>query len=305
MELVRTHMSEFSPSERRVARVFLAHYPAAGLETLAQLAARAGVSGPTVMRFVSRLGFSGYSAFQERLRAEIQEKLTSALRQYETSPPRHEHPDQALAHALEVFTGELQASFAGIAADEFWAVVDLLADRRRKVMCTGGRFSQILAFYLTAHLHMMRPGCRYVVAAPTPRVDELIDVNRRTVVVCFDYRRYQVATIEFARRARSQGARIVLFTDPWLSPIVDIAAHVLTSAVKAPSPFDSLVPALATVETVIAGVAVRLGDEAHVRMEELERLRVGTTWGETGLTASSGGAGTPFHSGSGRLDSEQ
>jgi hypothetical protein len=58
---------------------------------------------------------------------------------------------------------------------------------------------------------------------------------------------------------------------------------VLTSTVVAPSPFDSLVPAMGLVEAVVAGLAVRIGDRARPRMRELERLREGTTWGEREL----------------------
>ena len=46
---------------------------------------------------------------------------------------------------------------------------------------------------------------------------------------------------------------------------------------------------MALVETVIAGVAVKIGDSARPRMVELERLREGTTWGEVELSLDGGG----------------
>jgi DNA-binding MurR/RpiR family transcriptional regulator len=279
---VRRNMGHLTASERRVGRAFLAAYPIAGLETLAQLAERAMVSGPTVMRFVNRLGFDGYPDFQQALRQEVQEKLTSSLALMERQP--HEPEEEVLSFSLNTFVRELHDTFASLPPAEFRALIDLLADGRRPVLTTGGRFSHILAFYLTAHLNMMRSGCRFIAASPTPRFDELIDVDRRAIVVAFDYRRYQNSTIEFAKRAAGRGAGVVLFTDPWLSPIAGFARHVLTSSVVAPSPFDSLVPAMATVEAVIAGLATRLGDKARPRMEELERLRSGTTWGEVELS---------------------
>lgn len=276
--LVRSSMGSLSASERKVARTFLAAYPIAGLKPLAQLAERSEVSGPTVMRFVNRLGFDGYPEFQQALHREIQQQLTSSLIQYDMRS--NGSGDQALGDSLSVFKDELDRTFHGVPPSEFQAVVDLLANPRYQVFCAGGRFSQILAFYLCAHLNMMRPDCRHVAAGPTTGWDELIDVDRRTVLVVFDYRRYQNATIEYAQRAHEKGARIVLFTDPWLSPITAVARHVLTSTVGAPSPFDSLVPAMAMVEAVIAGLAMRLGQTVKPRIEELERLRAGVTWGE-------------------------
>ena len=56
----------------------------------------------------------------------------------------------------------------------------------------------------------------------------------------FDFRRYELDTFEFARLARERGGRLVLLTDPWLSPIADLADAVLPAQVDGPSPFESL-----------------------------------------------------------------
>jgi DNA-binding MurR/RpiR family transcriptional regulator len=279
--LVRGRIGSLTASERKVARAFLTSYPIAGLENVAQLAQRAGVSGPTVMRFIGKLGFEGYPEFQEALRHEVQEKLTSALAQFPEES--REAPGGLLRAALQAFHTELDRSYAALSQVELDEVVDLLADPRCSILCTGGRFSQVAAYYLFLHMNMLRPKCRYVMAAPTPRWDELIDVDRRTVLVVFDYRRYQNSTIEFARRAVQRGCQIVLFTDPWLSPVAEVSRYVLTSSVQAPSPFDTMVPAFALLETVVAGLSVRIGAKAKPRIAELERLRAGTTWGEVGL----------------------
>jgi DNA-binding MurR/RpiR family transcriptional regulator len=279
--LVHRRMGQLTAAERKVARVFLTAYPIAGLETVAQLAQRAKVSGPTVTRFVTKLGFDGYPEFQDALHSEVQEKLTSSLAQYSDKqvPPA----EGFMAGGLRVFREELDKSFAQTAPSAVDAVVNLLARPRYDIMVTGGRYSQVLAFHLFLHLNLMRPKCRYVGYSPTSRWDELINAGNRTVLVIFDYRRYQNSTIEFARRAAERGCHIVLFTDPWLSPVAEVARHVLTSTVRAPSPFDSVVPAFALVETVVAGLSLRIGAKAKPRIAELERLRAGATWGEAGL----------------------
>lgn len=286
-ELVRRSIGDLTPAERKVARVLLAAYPIAGLEKVAQLAERAQVSAPTVMRFVNKLGFDGYPQFQRALREELQATMSSPLALYQRRPLPSES-DGILESSLRVFVRNLEATFAGLPPSEFDAVVDLLADRRRRILCTGGRFSQILAYYLYAHLHMLRPGTRLIGAGLSPRMDELIDVGRRDVLVVFDYRRYQEDTIQLARQAADRGATIVLLTDPWLSPIAEVARHVLPASVEAPSPFDSLVGGTAVVEGLVAGLVERKGETTRDRLEALERLRAGFTWGETGLERPEG-----------------
>ena len=53
-ERLQQRMADLTPAERKVARVLLAGYPVSGLEPVAKLAARAGVSPPTVVRLVSQ-----------------------------------------------------------------------------------------------------------------------------------------------------------------------------------------------------------------------------------------------------------
>src|SRR5437762_5815128 len=89
-ELVRQRLDSLSPAERRLARVLLASYPIAGLESVARFAERAGVSPPTVTRFIAKLGFRGYPEFQESLRHEVQARLRSPLARYRDEPKRSE-----------------------------------------------------------------------------------------------------------------------------------------------------------------------------------------------------------------------
>jgi DNA-binding MurR/RpiR family transcriptional regulator len=273
-ELVQRAMGTLTPAERKVGRALIAAYPIAGLETVVQLAARARVSVATVMRFVAKLGFDGYPQFQRRLREEVHDRIASPLALYEQRPAARDESD-VLALGRRVFGDAIETTYANLPPAEFLAVVDLLADERRRVGCTGGRLSQILAYYLVAHLQVLRTDAHLLGGSWLPRLDELVDFDRNDVVLVFDYRRYQVDTIDLARRVKGRGARIVLFTDPWLSPIAEFADHVLSTSVDAPSPFDSLVAGLAIVETLIAALSSRLADRARPRMERLERLREG------------------------------
>ena len=274
-EVVRQRLELLSPAERRLARVLLASYPIAGLESVARFAERAGVSPPTVTRFITKLGFRGYPEFQESLRHEVQARLSSPLARYRDEPKR----DSAVHDALEVSSHNLKATLELLSERDLNEAVELLADVRRRVMVLGGRVSATLARYLAGQLHLLRPGIGLVDAERSAPAQQLIDMRKTDVLVVFDYRRYQPDTIECARVAASRGCSVVLFTDQWLSPASAFSRQVLVTSVETVGPFDSLVGATAVVEALVAAVLRKLGPRAEARMQSLERLRAGDVLG--------------------------
>jgi len=277
-EVVRQRLDHLSPAERRLARVLLASYPIAGLESVARFAERAGVSPPTVTRFITKLGFRGYPEFQESLRREVQARLSSPLARYRDEPQRT-GTDWMLNDSLETSGHNLQATLGLLSHRDVNEAVTVLADVRRRVMVLGGRVSAPLARYLAGQLHLLRPGIGLVDAERSAPAQQLIDMRKTDVLVVFDYRRYQPDTIESARVAASRGCNVILFTDPWLSPASAFARQVLVTSVETVGPFDSLVGAMAVVEALIAAVLRRLGPRAEARMQNLERLRAGDVLG--------------------------
>ena len=253
---VRQLMPTLPKAERRVARTLLANYPVAGLETIARVAAKSGTSGPTVLRLTNRLGFGRYPELQQALRDEL-----GARRR---SPPATAPPigDDVPALAADLLGKAVSSSLSGVERSGFAQAVELLLTPKSRVVLTGGRFSGPLADYLAGRLQQLRPGVRAVGMAE--RVPALLDLTRRDVVVVFDFRRHQPDVITFGRLAAEQGARMILFTDPWLSPLSAHAEVVLTAEVATPGPFDSLVPAMALVEALLSGiVAEQDGGSRH------------------------------------------
>lgn len=280
-ELVRTRLTSLSPAERKLARVLLASYPIAGLESVVRFAERAGVSPPTVTRFITKLGFKGYPEFQEVLRQEVQARLSSPLARYRDEEPGR-GTDSVLSDALEISSDNLRATLEVLSHRDANEAVDLLADVRRRVMVLGGRVSAPLARYLAAQLHLLRPGIGLVDSERSAPAQQLIDMRKGDVLIVFDYRRYQADTIESARVASAQGCQVILFTDPWLSPASGFARQVIVTSVDTVGPFDSLVGAMAVVEAIVAAVLNRLGPRAQSRMQSLERLRAGDVLGGAG-----------------------
>ncbi|MFK3668246.1 MurR/RpiR family transcriptional regulator [Ochrobactrum teleogrylli] len=262
----------FTRSELKIVRQLLSNYPAAGLNTVAHLAAAAGVSNPTVVRFANTLGYEGYPEFQAALLDEVQERMSSPLSMLDTRKPALEH-ESFYPYFLSASIQALESSMQMLPPGDFEAVIDVAANMNTRIHCLGGRFSGFIAGLLWSHMKQLRGDTRWINGTEADRVDQLVDLGKRDSLFVYDYRRYQIDTIRFAEQAAKQGARVVLFTDRWVSPISEFASITLMAPVETVSPFDSVVPAIAQTEAIIAGLTARLTNESRGRIERMEELR--------------------------------
>ena len=272
-ETIRQGLSRLTPTERKPALALLANYPVPGLETVAQFAKRAWVSGPTILRLVAKLGFASYPRFQQALRDELEQRLQPPLakvaahhRAGRADPDFVNRYGRAIIANIERSLGELPRS-------EFKGALALLGDRRRRLSLVGGRFSASVALQFYLHLRELRPQVHLVSGQTATWVEHLLDFGRKDVLIVFDIRRYQDDVVRFAQEAASLGADIVLFTDHWLSPIAAVARHVFALRTTMPSSWESFAALSALTEIMVARLQGLNWGDAKRRMERLEKIR--------------------------------
>jgi DNA-binding MurR/RpiR family transcriptional regulator len=265
---LRTVRNDLAPAEQRVVATLLDDYPMVGLQSIARFAAAAGVSAPTVLRVLGKLGFRGYPEFREALRREASERLFSSVDVY---PGPAEEPEGFLTRAERTWVAAVRDTFASLDPDAVERTVALLADPGRPLVLTGGRFTTAVAGHLGRYLTTLRPGVRVVEPEAGARGLALLDVDERAVVLAVDVRPHQHDTVRFGLDAGQRGATVVLLTDRSLSPLAPDADVVLVTSVLGPPPFDATAPAVVVVDTLVAAVAARLGDAARTRLAAFER----------------------------------
>jgi DNA-binding MurR/RpiR family transcriptional regulator len=269
-ELITDRIGAMPAGERRAAQTLIANYPLIGLKTVAEFSHAAGVSSPTILRFVSRLGFQNYPEFQSSLQDELAAQLQSPASR--TTNP-HALKDSAVSPLLEATLDNMRETFRHLSDDQLGDIAEKLSDRRGHVYLIGGRFTDPLARYMAAHLAIIRPNVFHLDGQESIWRDRLIDIGKRDVLMIFDIRRYQESLISFAELAHGRGAQIILFTDQWLSPIARFARHVIAGRTAVPSAWDSSAALFVVTEAVIGAVTRQLEADTARRLHEMERLR--------------------------------
>lgn len=271
-DLIHRQFDRLTPAERKPARLLLSQYPLIGLETLAGYAGQAGVSHPSVLRFVTKLGFDGYAEFQAALRSELAARLKSPLAKG-TDNDAHADGGDFIQRFAEANCENIRQTVESLPRSTFDDAVSLLADESSELFFLGGRFSDAIATYMYMHLRILRRSVNHITGLSVAWAEYLLDINERTVLVVFDIRRYQGDLEYFARQAASRGARVLLITDQWLSPIANVADYILPAHIQVPSNWDSVAAITTLAEGLIAAVNDRKWRSLKGRINDLEQLR--------------------------------
>lgn len=270
-ELLRAQAARLTRAERQVADVLLDDFPVLGLSSITQVAQRAEVSPPSVVRLVQKLGFDGFSAFQETLRAELSALGSDPIRKRERLGGA-KAGGMVLERFAEAVSANLRHTLERIDESEFEALAAALADEARAVLIIGGRITGSLADYLYKHLQVIRPGVRLLAGSPGVWPHHLLDVQPGDLVLLFDIRRYENVLLRLAELADARGAVLALFTDQWGSPISRYARYRFNCRVEAPSAWDSTAVILVLLEALVAQVQDLNWTAGKARMEALEEM---------------------------------
>ena len=203
-ELIADRIDAMPAGERRAAQTLIASYPMIGLKTVAEFSQAAGVSSPTILRFVGRLGFQNYPEFQSALQDELAAQLQSPASRagLRSSPPHSE-----LSAMMEATLENIRETFRHVSQKQIADIAALLSNPKSKAFLVGGRFTDPIARYMAAHLTIIRPNVFHLTGQESNWRDRLIDMGKRDVLLIFDIRRYQESLVRFAEKAHQRGVR--------------------------------------------------------------------------------------------------
>ncbi|MGW2524199.1 MurR/RpiR family transcriptional regulator [Streptomyces sp. NPDC001617] len=270
--LISDRSAALRPAERKVARVLMTDYPTAGLGTAASLAAAAGVSAPSVVRFATALGFEGFNALQAALKSELRLHSEGPLGQIAWEPVPGSK-SELLVQRAQTMTKNAVRSLKKIPSEDLDNAIALLSDTSRKLYLSGGRYSSILAKDLTLNLETIRPKVRHLDDPYGTDLSTIMALSRRDVYVIFDFHRYQQSTVDLARQVRRRGSTIILVTDEQLSPAVEDAQVVLPVSVTSPAPFVTFSAGIILMELLALEVLHKLGDRGRQHLTTWETVR--------------------------------
>jgi DNA-binding MurR/RpiR family transcriptional regulator len=254
-----------SPAQRRIGQFLIDHLAEVVFMSSVDLADRVGVSQPSVTRFATALGFSGYPALRETLKGIVLGSVG-------------ESPE-------EVRRNEFQAAIAAEqtnldALQRLVATPDRLVDAGRMLAestplsVVGLRLSLPVAHYFAYSAQRIHPDIRLISAGGSVAHDALLQAQQAGAswIVAFLLPRYAAEALTVLEQARNLGLKVVLVTDNPLVPFAALSDVLLPVGVGSRLVFDSHAAPMVLASLLVQAIADAAPERTQQRLEAHESL---------------------------------
>ncbi|MCK8678821.1 MurR/RpiR family transcriptional regulator [Streptomyces lichenis] len=257
-----------SPARRRIAQYLIDHLTEAAFLSITDLAERVGVSQPSVTRFATSLGYSGYPALREALQPIALSAVAAAPDAAREEPRRNE-----LQAAVDAEIENLE-QLRRLVADP-GPIVTVGRELAASVPLTvvGLRISASLAEYFAYAARRIHPDVRLVTRGGSVAYDALLQSGEAGGgwVLAFAMPRHAKETLAALRAARRSGQRVALITDLALGPLVDEADVTLTAGTGSRLVFDSYAAPGLLAASLLQAMADASPERTQRRLEKYEQ----------------------------------
>jgi DNA-binding MurR/RpiR family transcriptional regulator len=252
LDIIRDRYSEMTPAFQGIASYVMDHHQELAFASAARVAALAGSSAATVVRFSESLGLSGFSALQAIAREDIQNEVNTVARLERTL----EQPDSISLYeaALRTDIANLQAMLARAPSHAFDDAVELLASARC-IHLVGLRSTYGLVRHFESYLSWIGRSAHVLSPGIGDLPEQLLAVEPSDVCVAISLRRYTRATMQITEAAKRNGASVIAITDSELSPLATLAQSVLLVPVQFPAFFESKTGVLSVMNALLLGLS--------------------------------------------------
>jgi len=211
--------------QKQVATYFLSNFEELSFKTAAEIANSAGVSEPTIIRFVKLLGYKGFPQLKDEFQRIILKKLSPSERLHKlpSIPDNNlteiigllfEREIQNLKETKEKLNGKIEK------------VVRCIIKAKKKYVL-GLRSSSACAYLLGRYLDYILPNVITILDGDIRLFEKLRNIGKEDVLIVVSYPRYIRNTVEAIQFAKARNALTITITDSELSPTAQISKFVI------------------------------------------------------------------------------
>ena len=259
---------EMTRIKKKIADFLRASYVEVPFLSVHQMAAKAGVSSASIVRFCQDLGYKGYAPVQEEMKKMVQKDMPP-MREIRRSIADAEESGDALGEVLKENITCLENCYSSALREGFKNAADMLSETRT-VYVLGLRATYSVAYYLYYMLSQVRDNVVLVEPGRGDVYDRLHMSGADDVVIAISFARYTKQTTEIVNFMRNRKISVIAITDSYTAPVARQADIVLLAR-NSPKTF-SFVTAFTIANAFVVELGRRNSETTMKRLHELEDI---------------------------------
>jgi len=268
LDKIYTEYKTFTPSQQKVAEYLTQHLDEALILKASQLAKQAGVSEATFTRFITRLGFSGFSEFKREIGNFIIQGYSTTERLAESA----ETFGISDSVFLEILRGDIENIHKitdAISNELFEKAVEKLSSAK-SIYLLGLRSSYALAFYLAFNLRFFLKSVTLIKPGIGDIPEQVLSAGKGDVLIALSFKRFTRDVVNITEKIKRKKAYIIAITNSHLSPIAQLADLSLTVETEIPTYIESFTAPMSLLNALITAVALKKKKHALPALTKLE-----------------------------------
>ncbi|MBC2706051.1 MurR/RpiR family transcriptional regulator [Desulfobacula sp.] len=266
---ISTKLDSLTPKAQTLGTYIMQNPSKAVFMTTKELAEACQISEATVVRFVSTLGYKGYSEFQEALKDFVNTGLS--LPERAAIKGIKEPGTDRLHRGILEELNNLKYLYENINIDTMNQFVDRL-DKSHTVYVVGSRLSYTFAYYLGWSLTKIRKGVHIMKGSDSTSMDMLTNAHSNCLVILMATTRYPNELIKLSKMIRRSGHTLLTMTDSSICPVIQFADLSLVVPARSIPFIGNVSGMLAVIQFIVQELANRKGEELTRYQKQLEQV---------------------------------
>ena len=266
---ISNKLDSLTPKAQILGNYIMQNPSKAVFMTTKELAQTCDISEATVVRFVSTLGYEGYSDFQNALKDFVNTGLS--LPERADIKGIKEHGADRLHRGVLEELSNLQHLYENISVETMNEFVDQL-DKVNTVYVVGSRISYTYAYYLGWSLTKIRKGVHILKGSDSTSFDLLVNANSPSLVILTTSTRYPNELIKLARMIQRSSHTLLTMTDSSICPIIGFSDLSLVVPSRSIPFIGNVSGMLVAIQYIVQELANKKGENLENYQKQLEQV---------------------------------
>lgn len=256
-----------SKSQEKIAKYILSHLNTTPFLTVEKLAKLSGVSIATITRFVTFLGYKGYSEFLNDTQESIRQQVTN-IERIKIESEKNCGEEKDIYEMFEDDVNNIKLTMEDLNLSELKKAVDLLLNAKR-IYLVARRSSSVLGIFLKYYLDLMFNNVNLIenIEQIPKQINKFSDED---VIIGISFEKYARSTVEIFTYLKANGAKTIAITDNMLSPLVPYSDITLTAVSKGSTFLESFAAPLSLINVLIVYIEKEKKDFFNTNVQLLE-----------------------------------